>query len=392
MSNNLLNAQLLSADEALRQSVKELLGDRSDMQYTALWPGETPTAELLIFDLADDHQANLEIARRHMESLKAELFVLGPADDPELLRQAMRDGVREFLFKPLQRSELLEAVERSLNRRASRLQDLGELLAVAGSKGGVGATTVAVNLAVELAQNLGPTGKPVALVDMNTAFGDVPLFLDLDPVHHWGEIFQNTDRLDATFLMSLLTRHGSGLAVLSAPDRMDMDFDMPAEALGKLLTLLREHFAYTVVDLGAYLDEVAFTIMAQAGATLLVSALNLPCLASVKRIYEGLDRQDEVDRDSLKLVFNRYLSRSEISVDDAQEILARKAFAMIPNDYEATVSAINQGKPLALAAPKSASAKVLRKLAIDLGGGKGGTAKKGAVRRGLRLFSKPAAA
>jgi pilus assembly protein CpaE len=147
------------------------------------------------------------------------------------------------------------------------------------------------------------------------------------------------------------------------------------------------------VDGGCTMDELAFNIMAESTKVMLVSALSLPCLANLKKLVETIRQLETVPEDTLFLIYNRYLSSSEISVEDAQEIIGKKAFWMIPNDYPTTLSAINQGKPLCKTAPKAQVTKNLAKLAGAMAENRmHREAPKEKPLFGLNLFRRPATA
>lgn len=306
-----------------------------------------------------------------------EVFVLGRGAGESALMQLMRSGVRQYFPLPLEGgsgAELRQAVERAAQARTrsqTRGAAGGRVINVFGGKGGVGATTVAVNLAAEINRMQAEAGEEggqsgaVALIEMNPAFSDVSLFLDMEPLYHWGEAVGNVDRLDATFLKSIVSRHPSGLYVLPSPSLLDESVEARPHAVAKLFGLLREVYAYTVVDSGCLMDDLSTHVMELADRSHVVSSLSLPCLANLKKILERVERDEDLDPAALRVVFNRFLSNAEISVDEAEDILGTKAYRLLPNDYASTLSAINQGAPLFAAAPKAAVTKAVRKLAAD---------------------------
>ena len=123
---------------------------------------------------------------------------------------------------------------------ASHVEPFGQVVHVIGSKGGVGTTTIAVNLAVSLAESAHLLS--VALVDMNTLFGEIPLFMDIRPEHHWGEVEKNICRLDSHFLMNILVKHASGVYVLSSPGHLDSHQAAMPEVITQLLGFMTKVF------------------------------------------------------------------------------------------------------------------------------------------------------
>jgi pilus assembly protein CpaE len=245
----------------------------------------------------------------------------------------------------------------------------GRIINVIGSKGGVGTTMIATNLAVNLAR----TGKDrlVALVDMNMLFGEVSLFLNIQPKYHWGVIADSIDRIDRTFLFNTLSRHNSGLYVLPAPGKFNGHAEATPATMKRLLALMREIFDYTVIDSGQSLKEISLAASGAADGVLLVSTLSLPCLVNSRKMLESFEEVNIDPKAHVKILINRFLKKSEISLKDAEKTLGKKAFWLVPNDYKRTVSSINQGRPLAETAPKAPTAKSLDELARYYAEGQG---------------------
>ena len=154
-----------------------------------------------------------------------------------------------------------------------------------GSKGGVGTTTIAVNLAADILHS--DPGKMVAILDMNLLFGDIPIFLGMEsPLFDWAEIARNISRLDSSFLMGTLYKHKSGLYVLPSPTSIFEEVKGGSEIITKLLKLMKTMFDYVVIDGGQDLGEMSKAILKLADRVLVVTLLNLPCLINVKRLRE----------------------------------------------------------------------------------------------------------
>lgn len=340
-----------------------------DGDFEVLGVGEE-FADLLVYEMdASRGEQELEavadmVARRG----DREVFLTAVVYDAEVLMRLMRQGVREFFPQPVNHEEVRMALWRFKERRESRLgprgSKQGRIINVFGAKGGVGTTTLAVNLAAA-----GLTHKPgatVALMDMNLPFGEAQLFLDIAPKYHWGEVLGNISRLDATYLMSVMSRHASGLYLLAPPSRLD-DLQMATpENISKLLELMRQIFDIVVIDLGMYLDEITLKVMEISDAIVLVCVQNLACLANVRRFLDNIRHAEAGLEEKLKLVVNRHLDESDLAVADMEKALALPVFWRVPNDYQTTLSAINQGKTLLETAPRSPVARALCDLARTL--------------------------
>ena len=328
---------------------------------------------VVIFEVGPDAEQDLERLRALAGvSGVRELFLTSRSKDPEILIRAMRFGVKEFLPQPLDPDDVGKALERFKHRQAGpweeardRSKPKGRVIQIFGGKGGVGSTTIAVNTAVELSRlGIGST----ALLDMHVPMGEIPLFLDFEHAYTWGEAVRNISRLDAAFLMGIMTRHESGLYVLPAPDRLEDQAVASPQAAVHLLAQMREVFDIVVIDGSHYLDELSLKIMETADEILLVTVLSLPCLANVKKLFKTFEKIESLDQGKIRMVVNRYLSRSEITRSEAEELLGKKVFWTIENDYQSTLSAINQGRPLGATAPKAKVTKSIVRLARTLAG------------------------
>ena len=324
-------------------------------------------ANLLIYDLGKDIQKEF----LHIESLlhtKAvdEIFLTSANTERDVLMQAMRSGVKEFLSQPLDEAEVKEALERFKKRQEQSDNSMasvksGQIINVVGSKGGVGTTTVAVNLAVSLAAK--KDVKSVALIDMNMLFGEIPLFLEIKPKHDLSALTNQMGRLDSTYLMSILSKSSTGVHVLPSPRHFNSNESLDPKVMDRILALMSRMFDFIVIDGGQPLNQISLKLLAASDTVLLISVLTLPCLTNTDKLLRSLLTLGYPVEKLIKVVINRYLKSSEISVHDAEEAINKKIFWTTPNDYRTTLSAINQGKALAQIAQKSSINKNFVELA-----------------------------
>ena len=345
--------------------------------------------DLLIFELSEKFEEEFKLLDSLLSSNAVkEVFVTSEKQDTNLLRQAMRVGAKEFLAQPLSELEVkiaLKAFKKRLQQPAlNSPSPQGQIIHVIGAKGGVGTTTIAVNLAMIL--SAGGKAGSVALVDMNTVFGEVPLFLALKPAYHWGEIVNNVKRLDSTFLMNVLSRHSSGVHILPSPSYLNGHPPATPEIMQNLLTLMKKTFDYVIIDGGQSLDAPSLRVIEMSEHVLLITLLNLPCLSNTNKLTKSLSNVQVVPKDRIKIVINRFLKKSDLSIKEAEESVRSDNFWLIPNDYKTTMSAINQGKALNDISPKAPITKNLTGLADSLLGGVQGHRKK--KEKGKRFFNK----
>jgi pilus assembly protein CpaE len=352
-------------NEWLRSEFEEILAAQQGFHLMKHDPRRLP--DLLILEMEEDRgKTFVQIQAIVTTSPSTEIFLTSAQTDSAVLLEAFRAGVKEFIPQPIQRAELEDALTRFKERHKERrpaTAKRGKLITVIGSKGGVGTTTIAVNLAVSLRQT--NPDRSVVLVDLNPQFGDAALFLDVPPIHTIGDVAKNLARLDETFLMSILYKHSSGLHVLPSVDTVEEIGMLTPEAAEKTLELLQTMFDYIVIDSGDSLADTTLATLNISPTVLLVGTLTLPVVRNTKRLLTILAHLN-YPLDHVDIVVNRYEKHTEVSVKDMEEVLGRKASWMIPNDYFTTMNAINKGQPLSTIAGRADVTKSFRKLAQAL--------------------------
>jgi pilus assembly protein CpaE len=377
MAKDIFQVKLATADPYIARKLSDLL--RSTKFFEVVDLSDHRKADLLIFQLSENAAADLQQALAVVQNGEAnEVFLISDTADSKILMQAMRAGVKEFFTQPLNPAEITEALER-FKERQSRGEPLpeskrGSIISVFGSKGGVGTTTVSVNLAVSLSQ--GEPKKSVALLDMNTLFGEIPLFLEIAPKFHWGEITKNIDRLDNTFLKNILTQHKSGVQVLPSPAYLNGHVRPTPDIMNRLLALMKQMFDYIIIDAGQSTDDTSIKVLEVSDMLMLITILSLPCLANTNKLLRSLTELGYVPKDKINVVLNRYIKKGEISLNDAEAGIGKELFWVVPNDYDTSMSAINSGKPLLNIAPGAAITKSFVELARSLNEPDEGKSKK----------------
>jgi pilus assembly protein CpaE len=371
MGENDFLVQLQIKNPALEGQFEKII--RSLEGFQLLKRFEEGTPDLLILELGNDKNNGFQYIQSLFEmNLSAEIFLTSNDASSEILLQAIKIGAKEFFPQPLKQEEVKEALERFLKRKKLPVQKehekKGRIITVIGSKGGVGTTTTALNLAVYLAGK--KKDRSVALLDMNMLFGEIPLFLQIEPKYHWGEVIKNVTRLDKTFLSNLLVKHASGVNILPSPSYFNNDLKpftasaSSSELLRRLLLLMQSMFDFVIIDAGRFLNEMALKILEVSDHILLVSILSVPSLFNTNKFFKMLKSigSRSLDQEKVFVVINRYLKNSEISLEDAEAAMNKKIFWVLPNDYNTTMSAINQGKSLLEFAPKAPLTKSIKGL------------------------------
>lgn len=295
------------------------------------------------------------------------LLVVSSSTDGQLILRSMRAGAKEYLNTPLQVEDLIAALHRIGNQGAAG-GGKGRgctVIAVGGATGGVGSTSVCVNLGCILAKQ---PGNSVALVDLDLSLGDADVFLDTIPDYTLVDVAQNISRLDFTLLKRSLTKHSSGLYLLPRPVQLqDTSLVTPGD-FQRVLGLLKASFSHLILDLSKAYSELDLVALREANHILLISQLDLPCLRNVVRLLMSFEEIDGL-KDKVKIVVNRAgLEHGQIGLKKAQETIGREIFWQLPNDYRVMVEVRNNGVPLIEHAPRSGIAQSFVSLADSLSG------------------------
>jgi len=326
--------------------------------------------DLLVIPLQGPAAADLATLEREI-ARASQTFVLGTATtaEPDLILRAMRAGIHEFLVAPPSAEDLTRAVDRMLRR--SRPEPSSRLaFAVYSAKGGLGTTSVALNLAFAFAQTVG-AGR-VALADYVVSGGDVGVMLNLRPSYDIGDLALKLAQLDASLLESFITRTPQGVAVLAASERPEALESVDGLAAGRILDELRTHFATTVVDCEHHPTDRTLTAMDAVDRILVVTQLNVAAVRSAQRTLQLFGRLGYPD-EKVVVVANRAQPSDLISPADAAKVLDREVYFRLPNDYRASEAALTRGLPVVTHDPNTALAKAYVALAAKLAGAEGAT-------------------
>jgi pilus assembly protein CpaE len=287
---------------------------------------------------------------RELSAVGHRVILVGPQKDADLILRAMREGAGEFVVEADEGALALAIREQS---RPPRAADAGAVYSVFAAKGGVGATTIATNLAATLQRH----GKRTCLIDLDLNLGDVLAFLDLGGGYSLSDVLANMRRLDRDLLDASLLRHSSGVHVLAQSHRVEEADVIDGPAMSSLLTFLRQHYDAIVIDGLHAFDELALTTLDASESVLLVVTQEVPAVRNARRcldLFRRLGREN-----TLKLVVNRYARANEITTDVITDTVGLPIAATIANDYPAVVRAVNKGILLTEHAPR---AQVTREL------------------------------
>ena len=374
---NVLRIAIVDPNDASRESLKAVLlgldtvwleAECSRYEFFADVVEQTkPDIGLVAMD-ADSEKAIALVSEVAASSPDCTLLVSSASTDGRLILESMRAGAKEFLTEPLKEEDLATALQRVKRSQGGATQQSSggcKVIAVGGATGGVGTSSIAVNLACSLAAE---DSNSVVLVDLDLALGDADVFLDTIPEYTLADVAQNISRLDLTLLKKSLTRHSSGVHLLPRPVQLDDAQLITPDSLQRVIGLLKTSFTHIVFDTSKSFGPLDMEAIRLADDVLMVTQLDLPCLRNVVRLMMTFD-EDPALRDKLKIVVNRGGQDSgQISLKKAQETINRDIFWQVPNDYRVMVEVRNNGVPLVEHAPKAAITNSINQLADALCG------------------------
>jgi pilus assembly protein CpaE len=299
-----------------------------------------PAVILVDIPLESPASALRSLELLHQEMPEAAVFAIGSMSQPQVIVGAMRAGAREFIERPTTTTDLLEAFVRltAAQRKVQRETARGRVFTIVNAKGGSGATTIAVNLALALQAAHGNT----ALVDI-APLGHASLHLNLKPLFTISDAIRNLHRLDSSLLESFMTRHRDGLQLLAGTN-VPQAIDPSTAEFARLFDMLVSHFRYVVVDASTRADPTARLVGNLSETVLLVAHADVASLWSAARVQQFLN--DSGGGDRVQLVLNRFRKIPGFSESDAEAAAGIKLLWKVPNHYFAVSAAIDKGVPV----------------------------------------------
>jgi pilus assembly protein CpaE len=362
--DQLPRAALISSDSTFNAQVKQLLtgperplslelelavplyqlGEQQIQALRALGP------ELIILDLEESQELGLRLAEYLVELNPAQLFIAtGPVLSSEQLMQAMRAGVTDYLPKPVRPEDLQAATIRVATkvRKADgeKLRQPGRIFSFFSPKGGGGSTTLATNLAILIHRT---TRGKTLLLDLDLELGESALVLGIQPRFNLVDFIENFRRMDAGLLATYIDHHASGVDLLSAPFQPEKAESVTAEQIRRVLTFLRQHYDYIVVDTPRSFSAPTMAVFEQADLVFIVTVADLPSLRNIQRGLPLMKKALAKGEEQVRVILNRYDPKDTISVQDVERSLSLKVFWKISNDYESVMTSVNAGRPIVL--------------------------------------------
>ena len=365
---NVVRLAFVDPNEATRNTLKTLL-----LGFDSVWLEAECSRYEFFADVIDQSQPNVAlvsvdadpekalslIEQIHLAHPACHLFAVSGSQEGTLILRAMRAGATEFLTHPVHIDDMLSALERvgAGSGGEGGGTNASRIISVAGVSGGIGSTSLSINLACSLAKT---APGSVVIVDLDMALGDADVWLDIIPDYTIQDVAENISRLDYSLLKRSLSKHECGTFLLPRPVHMDDRLPVSPEELRRIAALLKATFPFMVFDLSKSFNGLDMAAMELSDDILVVTQLDLPSLRNVVRLTQYLDERDDL-RSKVRVIVNRLgLGEKQISLSKALETIGRETFWQVPNDYAVMVESRNNGIPLVSQAPK---AKLTRSIA-----------------------------
>jgi pilus assembly protein CpaE len=382
--NQGVSVQLKINNQRVAEDLKKII---SSMEGFYLRDSEdTGSCDLLIIEIGNNLRK--EIHRLHSMTNTGsirEIFMTSANLDPRMVVEARKAGVKKILTQPIKKEEVRKALlklkeNEMVSSPSKENQQSGKIIYIMGCKGGIGTTTVALNLASSLAEI--DKSRSVVLTDMTFPFGDMSILLNVKPSPNWAQLGKNISRIDSSLIKSILFEHPTGFFVLPSPSDENGRQGMNPESMEKLLSAMQKGLDFIVIDGGKSLSYVSVKVLKMAELILMVTSANSPCIANVNRLFSILQTIEPSLDEKVRIVLNRYQKYFSIPLEKMEKELNKTIFWKIPNDFQTVTEAINQGKTLCEVGSGRGICKAFRELAaLLLVDGKKESEKKGFLGR-----------
>lgn len=389
--SNLLHVCLYNLDP---KSSAELTGHISHLNFVR-FVAEISTPEglakllhdspvnLVFFHLDPDPKAVVEVIEQ-VSSKFHDIALIGISHNmgPDAILAPMRAGCDQFVCEPIDDADLSSAVARVASRRMLATTK-SKCVVVTGASGGVGSTSIACNLALELAQL---SERGCALVDMDLQMGNVAINFDCEPKYTIYDLATSGTDLDRAVLSSTMTTLPEGVGLLTRPESIQQCESVTPESVERIMEVLANSFEHVVMDVPGHFEPVTVPAFARADLILVVCQMLVPSIRNAKRFCAAL-QQLGVPGDRIEIIVNRADGRSgRLTEKDVQETVKKTIYATIPNDFQFVARSIDVGKPIASLDQNNAVRAAIRKMAKKVMSGShapGGKAPDAAQKRGL---------
>lgn len=317
---------------------------------------------VVIIEVSENIDLSLErISQILSRFSQVSIFATSLDKSSDTILKVMRAGATEYLLRPVTEADLtyaLQKVGRLWLTRPAPEDGAGRIFTVFSPKGGVGVTTIAINLATDIFE---ATKKPTILVDLDLNSGDATTFLNMKPSYTISDVTVNISRLDKSFLQGVVAKHESGIYVLAEPQKVEEGVSISGAEIKKVLSLLKSMFKYIIID-AETISERTTIALEMSDMIMLLFSMSLPGIRNMQRYLRYFDKMG-LGRDRVKLIANRYVKKSDIKIEDAEKALNYPIFWAVPNDWDTTMTCLNKGITISMGSPRSQLNSSLNELA-----------------------------
>lgn len=294
---------------------------------------------LVILDISEDFAGLDEIAGK-LKLVTSKIIITSVNYSTNTIIKALRLGAKEFLPKPVLREDLVRVLSMLASISPENEVSQSKIITVYSNKGGIGKTTIAVNLAAELAK---VTKDKVALVDLNLQLGDISTFLNLNPPFDVNYVIRRLIDKEENILIKGFEKYKDlSLYVLSDPSYIEQSESITTQQITTLFSALKKVFPYIVVDMSSNIDPISLKILDSSDWIIFTTIVNIPAIRNAQRCL-NLFRSRKYPSNKVKIVINRYMENDEIKIEDIENTLGESVYWKIPNNYFTIMEAINKG-------------------------------------------------
>lgn len=356
--------QLLSFDKRI-----EVIGEAGNGEE-AIYISKKVKPDIVLMDInmpvVDGIKATEEITLNVPE---ATVVIMSVQGEMEYVKKAMSAGARNFLTKPFDTDELVRTIINTFETEAKRREKArvpayqeevkSKVITVFSTKGGVGKTTIASNLAVSIART---TRKKVALIDLDLQFGDIAIMLNVSVKNTISDLIKEINQLDRELMEEYLVTHFSGVQVLPAPIKPEYAEYITGNHVEKIINTLRDNYHYIIIDTSANFHETVLTTLDMSDRILFISTLDLP---TIKNVKAGMDVMEALNYppDKINVVLNKASEQYGIKYKDFENTLRHPIWSYIPEDSQTVITSANKGFPFVMTRAETKVAKAI----MDIG-------------------------
>lgn len=313
--------------------------DNYKQGYEAIKNSQNP---IVIMDISEEFAELNEIAD-NIKLCTSKIIITSLDYSTNTIIKALRLGAKEFLPKPILKDDLIRVLTMLNSVSAESDSSQSKIISVYSNKGGIGKTTIAVNLAAELAR---VTKDKVALIDLNLQLGDISTFLNLNPPFDVNYVMRKlVDKSEDILIKGFEKYKDTSLYILADPSYIEQSESITPAMVTTLFAALKKIFSYIVIDMSSSIDPISLKILDSSDWILFTTIVNIPAIRNAQRCL-NLFRSRKYPKDKVKIIINRYMDNDEINLEDIENTLGETIYWKIPNNYFTIMEAINKGETI----------------------------------------------